>query len=158
MSVKKIVFVTPGEYDHNWLTHAANSQLRAVATHITKLAPESRKVFRTSEELSEITSDTLLALCNTLNTLVEDYSERPYHHLLSDLGNVGEIVASTQKWEVVIVGITQSALRSALKALSQEWYKVVDPEVIHHEYNVYAVTIEPQDPNKTAFFQAPWGR
>lgn len=106
--------------------------------------------------MSPSTSNTLLSLCDKVKEISEDIWEHLYHNFISNPTDIEEIMRSTRGWKIVVVGITQKELKTALDVLKQEWYHVVDKSEINHRTNIYAVTIDPEHKEKSDFFVARW--
>lgn len=159
MWVNKIIYVTPGESHLGELTSAAESQLRKVAHNVLGWdIGDSPKTFRVSSENSPLTGDTLFFFSNKCRelTVTNDIWEHLYNNLLSNPWDVDEIITSTKKWEIAVVGVTQKELKNILDSLKENWYDVIDKKEINHRTNIYTVTIDPNDKKKSSFFKAVW--
>ena len=158
MWVKKIIYVTNWERDHNWLTSVATSQLKKVVNNVLEgEVGDSTKFFRTTDEMSPLTGDTLSYLSNNVRNITQDSWENLYLNFISNPWDIQEVIDSTKRWEIAVVGITQKELKILLETLKKQWYNVIDKSKINHWYNVYAVTIDPVNKEKSDFFVARWG-
>lgn len=156
MSVKKIVYITPGESEKGELTSAAESQLRSVAQNVLEWEiGNTPMVFRETNKSSLNSSSNLLYISNTFRKAINNASEAHYRNLISNPENIPSIVDSTRWWNAVIVFVVQDELKNVLEALQENWYNTVDKEAINHPYNVYAVSVDTEK-KQSRFFVAKW--
>lgn len=101
--------------------------------------------------------DSLLHISNKIGKDIDDTWESASKNILSNPGDITEIVNSTKQWEVAIVWVTQEELKNALDLLKGDWYDVVDKKEINRPYDVYTVTVD-ADSTKSNFFVAKWGQ
>lgn len=160
MSVKKIVYVTPGEWEKGELTSMAESQIKIINTNVLEWEiKDLQKTFRTAAAELSLTNETLLSLSNQCRKHLRDYSENIHNNFLTNPRDIDAVKNSTRKWEVVVVGVTRKELAIILETLKDDWYDVIDKEEIAHPYDIYTVTIDADKNNKkTNFFKASRGQ
>lgn len=161
MSIEKIIYVTNGEHDYNGLTTAATSQLKKVVANVLEWDNEDKtKVFRTTSDTRLITGNTLSFLSNKVRKTIEDNWEKLFHNLhdfIRTPSDINEVMSSTRKWNIVVVGVTQKELQAVVTALKNNGYNVIDKDKIHHRTDIYTVTIDLNNKDNSNFFVAPWG-
>ncbi|EKD24681.1 MAG: hypothetical protein ACD_80C00174G0031 [uncultured bacterium (gcode 4)] len=157
MWVNKIIYVTPAESYLGELTSSATSQLRKVVNTVLEWTnKELIKVFRTTQKSQS--QDSLLYLSNKCVKTGDINEALYYSESIWDPKNISEVMYSTRKWEVVVVGVTQKELVDILEYFKNNWYNVVDTDKINHRTNIYAVSIDPSNKQKSSFFEAVYGQ
>ncbi len=154
MAVEKIIYVTPGEEKLGELTQVAKVQFKKLIQEVFSHERGKNIVLRMSEENNQET-ESLSLIYNAVGKDIGEW-EAIYMHPLSNSADLEEVIASTRKWETVIVGVSQKELKDVLDWLKSNWYNVVDKEKIHRKYNVYAVTIDLKNKDNSWFFEAVW--